>query len=83
MSAENFDSRQETIYLLWSPANARRIMEAAARDKPGQSAASQTRQDKTCTLRPTVLQASPYQRFAFKPASDAPHTRQPIISREG
>ena len=35
MSAEDFDSWQETIYLLRSPANARRLMEAVARDKAG------------------------------------------------
>ena len=33
MSAEDFDSWQETIYLLRSPANAQRLMEAVARDK--------------------------------------------------
>ena len=33
MSAEDFDSWHETIYLLRSPANARRLMEAVARDK--------------------------------------------------
>jgi antitoxin YefM len=38
MSAEDFDSWQETIYLLRSPANARRLMEAVARDKSGQAA---------------------------------------------
>ena len=32
MSAEDYDSWQETIYLLRSPANARRLMEAVARD---------------------------------------------------
>ena len=37
MSAEDFDSWQETIYLLRSPANARRLMEAVARDKSGQA----------------------------------------------
>jgi antitoxin YefM len=37
MSAEDFDSWQETIYLLRSPANARRLMEAVARDKSGQT----------------------------------------------
>jgi antitoxin YefM len=37
MSAEDFDSWQETIYLLRSPANARRLMEAAARDKAGRA----------------------------------------------
>ena len=36
MSAEDFDSWQETIYLLRSPANARRLMEAVARDKSSQ-----------------------------------------------
>ena len=36
MSADDFDSWQETIYLLRSPANARRLMEAVARDKAGQ-----------------------------------------------
>jgi antitoxin YefM len=36
MSAEDFDSWQETIYLLRSPANARRLMEAVARDKSGE-----------------------------------------------
>lgn len=30
MSAEDFDSWQETIYLLRSPANARRLMQAVA-----------------------------------------------------
>ncbi len=38
MSAADFDSWQETIYLLRSPANARRLMEAVARDKSGQAA---------------------------------------------
>jgi len=33
MSADDFDSWQETIYLLRSPANARRLMEAVSRDK--------------------------------------------------
>jgi antitoxin YefM len=33
MSARDFDSWQETIYLLRSPANARRLMEAVARDR--------------------------------------------------
>ena len=33
MSASDFDSWQETIYLLRSPANARRLMEALERDK--------------------------------------------------
>ena len=33
MSAADFDSWQETIYLLRSPANARRLMEAVERDR--------------------------------------------------
>ena len=37
MSGEDFDSWQETIYLLRSPANARRLMEAVARDKAGRA----------------------------------------------
>lgn len=37
MSAEDFDSWQETICLLRSPANARRLMEAVARDKSSQA----------------------------------------------
>lgn len=35
MSAEDYDSWQETVYLLRSPANARRLMEAVARDRAG------------------------------------------------
>lgn len=35
MSAEDYDSWQETIYLLRSPENARRLMEAVARDHAG------------------------------------------------
>ena len=37
MSAADFDSWQETIYLLRSPANAQRLMEAVARDKAGRA----------------------------------------------
>jgi antitoxin YefM len=37
MSAADFDSWQETIYLLRSPVNARRLMEAVARDRSGQA----------------------------------------------
>jgi len=33
MSADDFDSWQETVYLLRSPENARRLMEAVARDR--------------------------------------------------
>ena len=42
MSAADFDSWQETIYLLRSPANARRLMEAVARDKSGQATVVKT-----------------------------------------
>lgn len=35
MSADDYDSWQETVYLLRSPENARRLMEAVARDKGG------------------------------------------------
>ena len=42
MSAEDFDSWQETIYLLRSPANARRLMEAVARDKAGYAVVTKT-----------------------------------------
>ena len=37
MSADDYDSWQETVYLLRSPENARRLMEAFARDKAGDS----------------------------------------------
>jgi antitoxin YefM len=42
MSAEDFDSWQETIYLLRSPANARHLMEAVARDKAGTTTVTTT-----------------------------------------
>lgn len=42
ISAEDFDSWQETIYLLRSPANARRLMEAVARDKSSQPIVAKT-----------------------------------------
>jgi antitoxin YefM len=42
MSADDFDSWQETIYLLRSPDNARRLMEAVARDKSGQASVAKT-----------------------------------------
>jgi antitoxin YefM len=45
MSAGDFDSWQETIYLLRSPANARRLMEAVARDKAGESAVIKTMEE--------------------------------------
>lgn len=38
MSADDYDSWQETVYLLRSPENARRLMEAVARDKVAQNA---------------------------------------------
>ncbi|MBV9641482.1 MAG: type II toxin-antitoxin system Phd/YefM family antitoxin [Mycobacteriaceae bacterium] len=41
MSADDYDSWQETVYLLRSPENARRLMEAVARDKAGHSAPSE------------------------------------------
>lgn len=44
MSADDYDSWQETVYLLRSPENARRLMEAVARDKaPGSSVATETK----------------------------------------
>jgi antitoxin YefM len=45
ISAEDFDSWQETIYLLRSPANARRLMEAVARDKSGDAAVVKTMEE--------------------------------------
>jgi antitoxin YefM len=41
MSADDYDSWQETVYLLRSPENARRLMEAIARDKAGHCAVHQ------------------------------------------
>lgn len=38
MSADDYDSWQETVYLLRSPENARRLMEAVARDKVSHTA---------------------------------------------
>ena len=38
MSAGDYDSWQETVYLLRSPENARRLMEAVARDRASQPA---------------------------------------------
>lgn len=43
MSADDYDSWQETVYLLRSPENARRLMEAVARDKAGAVSAQQTK----------------------------------------
>ncbi len=45
MSADDFDSWQETIYLLRSPANARRLMEAVARDKSSQGTVIKTMEE--------------------------------------
>jgi antitoxin YefM len=45
MSAEDFDSWQETIYLLRSPANARRLMEAVARDKSSEATVVKTMEE--------------------------------------
>ena len=42
VSKEDWDSIVETNYLLRSPANARRLMEAVARDKSGQATAVRT-----------------------------------------
>jgi antitoxin YefM len=42
MSADDYDSWQETVYLLRSPENARRLMEAVVRDKAGRSAVTRT-----------------------------------------
>jgi antitoxin YefM len=39
MSADDYDSWQETVHLLRSPANAQRLMEAVARDRAGESGA--------------------------------------------
>lgn len=45
MSADDYDSWQETVYLLRSPENAKRLMEAVARDKAGQAAVTTTVED--------------------------------------
>lgn len=45
MSADDFDSWQETIYLLRSPANARRLMDAVARDKYGKASVAKTMEE--------------------------------------
>ncbi|TDC80414.1 type II toxin-antitoxin system Phd/YefM family antitoxin [Streptomyces hainanensis] len=42
MSADDYDSWQETIYLLRSPANAQRLMEAVARDRAGEPGVART-----------------------------------------
>ncbi len=45
MSAEDYDSWQETIYLLRSPANARRLMTAIARDKESRPAITKSMEE--------------------------------------
>lgn len=45
MSADDYDSWQETIYLLRSPANARRLMEAVARDRAGGAGIAKTMEE--------------------------------------
>jgi antitoxin YefM len=45
MSADDYDSWQETVYLLRSPENAKRLMEAVARDRAGHSAVNKTIDD--------------------------------------
>ncbi len=47
MSAADYDSWQETVYLLRSPENARRLMEAVARDKADTSSVSTSIDDLT------------------------------------
>lgn len=42
MSAQDYDSWQETVYLLRSPANARSLMEAVARDRSGETVITRT-----------------------------------------
>ncbi|WNM35551.1 type II toxin-antitoxin system prevent-host-death family antitoxin [Streptomyces sp. Li-HN-5-11] len=42
MSADDYEAWQETVYLLRSPANARRLMEAVARDRAGDAAVTKT-----------------------------------------
>lgn len=41
MSADDYDSWQETVYLLRSPENARRLMEAVARDRAARTSAGE------------------------------------------
>lgn len=41
MSADDYDSWMETVYLLRSPENARRLMDAVARDKTGHAASAE------------------------------------------
>ncbi|MDQ0787374.1 type II toxin-antitoxin system Phd/YefM family antitoxin [Streptomyces sp. B3I8] len=45
MSAEDYESWQETVHLLRSPANARRLMEAVARDRAGAATVVKTMEE--------------------------------------
>ncbi|MFE9564496.1 type II toxin-antitoxin system Phd/YefM family antitoxin [Streptomyces sp. NPDC006487] len=42
MAADDYDSWQETVYLLRSPENAKRLMEAVARDREGAATVTRT-----------------------------------------
>ncbi|WP_327252989.1 type II toxin-antitoxin system Phd/YefM family antitoxin [Streptomyces sp. NBC_01244] len=42
MAADDYDSWQETVYLLRSPENAKRLMEAVARDREGAATVART-----------------------------------------
>ncbi|WP_330330710.1 type II toxin-antitoxin system Phd/YefM family antitoxin [Streptomyces sp. NBC_00536] len=45
MAADDYDSWQETVYLLRSPENAKRLMEAVARDRAGATTVARTLDD--------------------------------------
>lgn len=45
MAADDYDSWQETVYLLRSPENAKRLMEAVARDREGATTVTRTLDD--------------------------------------
>lgn len=45
MSAQDYDSWQKTVYLLQSPENARRLMQAIGRDKARRAEAGAIRHD--------------------------------------
>ncbi|MFI5986473.1 type II toxin-antitoxin system Phd/YefM family antitoxin [Streptomyces sp. NPDC051555] len=45
MAADDYDSWQETVYLLRSPENAKRLMEAVARDRAGATTVTRTLDD--------------------------------------
>ena len=51
MSADDYDSWQETVYLLRSPENARRLMEAVARDKANRPAPGEHKKRSTNSRR--------------------------------